>query len=152
MLKGTSWEILDYRWYQQILGCEDVKAPFNMQENHCPPILHPPACYPPRSMYMGQRISPHPPASPRILHSSSLLYKILVFVPCFLLVRRDPFSSSLYKGLCKPGVLTDFLFNKKGKMQDKLADRNPPWSETRSQRSQCEEVVPAWKLYLSISK
>lgn len=152
MLNGTSWEILGYRWYQQILGCEDVKAPFNMQEHHCPPILHPPACYPPRSTYMGQRISPPPPVSPRILHSSSLLYKIHVFVLCFLLVRGDPFFSSLYKGLCKPGVLRDFLFNKKGKMQDQLADRNPPWSKTRSRRSQCEEGMPARKLYVSISK
>lgn len=125
---------------------------FNMQEYHCPPMLHAPACSPPRSMHMGQRISPHPPASPRTLHSSSLLYNIHVFVLCFLLVRGDPFSSCLYKGLCKPGVLRDFLFNKKGKMQDKLADRNPPRSETRSQRSQCEEVVPAWKLDVSISK
>ena len=48
-----------------------------------------------------------------------------------------------YKGLCNLGVLRDFLFNKKGKIEDKLADRNPLWTEARSRRSHREEMMPA---------
>lgn len=50
------------------------------------------------------------------------------------------------------GYLGIFYLIKKGKIQDKLADRNPLWPETRSRRSQCEEMMLAWKLYISISK
>lgn len=150
MLNGTSWgeSYKWYKWYQQILGCEDARP----IQHAGIPVLRPPASYPPRPKCVGHRTSAHPPSLLGIPHSSLLLNEIHAFVPCSLLVRGDPFSSSLYKGVCSPGVLRGVLFNKKGKMQDNLADRNPPWSETRSERSQCEEMVPAWKLYVSISK
>lgn len=136
-------KILGYKWCQQILGCENVKGTFNMKNTTTHIPHHPPvSTHTDAHMWVRAHFCILL-ASHRFLHSFLLLYKIYILVPHSLLVRGDPFSSSLYKGLCNLEVFGDFLFNKKGKMQDKLADRNPPWSQTRSQRSQCEEMMLA---------
>lgn len=96
-----------------------------------------------RSTHMSPGHLYIPLASHSILHPFLLSYKTPCLCPAFPNVRGDPSSSSLYKGLCNLGVLRDFLFNKKGKIEDKLADRNPLWTETRSRRSHREEMMLA---------
>ena len=136
-------EASGYTWYQQILRCENVTRPLNKQGHHGLCLTPPPASCPSRPMHMSLG---HPYlllASLRTLSSSLLLNKTPCLCPKFLLVRGDHSSSSQYKGLCNIGVLGDFLFNKKGETEDKLADRNPLWPETRSRRSHREEMMPA---------
>lgn len=132
-----------------ILGYENIKGPW---DGMVPGLLHSPVSCPPRCtcMLRGHRYSL--PASRKTGHPPLLLRKSYVFVPFSLLVRGHTFPLLSARGFATGGVLRDSLFNKKGKIQIKLADRNPPWSETRSQRSQCGETMLAWGLWASVRK
>lgn len=63
MFDGISWgKTLGYKWFQQILGCENVKGTFNMKNTTAHIPRYPPVSYPHRCTYVGQGAFLHPPS------------------------------------------------------------------------------------------
>lgn len=89
-------EILSYKWCQQIQERENVKGP--------PPRPPPLSGTPPTQTHAHGpvRISVFPQLHPGLHFLPCSCTKSHVFVPCSLPLRGEPFSCSLYKGLCNP--------------------------------------------------